>query len=423
LESYVMKLTDTQLRHIARTSNSPTGRGTASDRTDQVITDAASDNIKEHEPKIFDVLWAAERVLQAADSVIRATQEVAPGSQTAKTSSSFQNIGTGVREQGKFSLPMAIPRPKRAYRRPLVPSTASLLVLLVSAVVGASVLLIVERSRSWKVEASPSTLVTVSEPAGPNSSGASDRTLEQADAQTVAPSSAPRPEVPAANNARAADMGASRYAAPPANGGLSAAAPAAGALARPNGSSQAARGDGVPGNAGIAGNAVGPQAQNQRTGTGAARVATLAPRTGSAGATPQPLSPRQGVMTIGTTPGPGAPPARATSEKLAACLAARPAASRLSQDEIAKLFKRGEEYMGQGRISTARLLFQRAAEACDMKAAFALGATYDPIMLKKFGVTLLDPNIATARTWYEQARRLGLSEASHQLELLSALPQ
>jgi TPR repeat protein len=79
--------------------------------------------------------------------------------------------------------------------------------------------------------------------------------------------------------------------------------------------------------------------------------------------------------------------------------------------------------MGQGRISTARLLFQRAAEACDMKAAFALGATYDPIMLRKFGATLVDPNIATARTWYEQARRLGLSEASRQLELLSELPQ
>jgi TPR repeat protein len=94
---------------------------------------------------------------------------------------------------------------------------------------------------------------------------------------------------------------------------------------------------------------------------------------------------------------------------------------RLSRDEIGKLFKRGEEYMGQGRISAARPLFQRAAEACDMKAAFALGATYDPIILRKLGATLLDPNVAVARAWYEQARELGLSEASHQLELLSGL--
>jgi hypothetical protein len=43
--------------------------------------------------------------------------------------------------------------------------------------------------------------------------------------------------------------------------------------------------------------------------------------------------------------------------------------------------------------------------------------------LRKFGATLVDPNIATARTWYEQARRLGLSEASRQLELLSELPE
>jgi TPR repeat protein len=77
--------------------------------------------------------------------------------------------------------------------------------------------------------------------------------------------------------------------------------------------------------------------------------------------------------------------------------------------------------MGQGRISAARPLFQRAAEACDMKAAFALGATYDPIILRKLGATLLDRNVAVARAWYEQARELGLSEASHQLELLSGL--
>jgi TPR repeat protein len=106
---------------------------------------------------------------------------------------------------------------------------------------------------------------------------------------------------------------------------------------------------------------------------------------------------------------------------LSTCLAARPAELRLSQDEIGKLFKRGEEYMGQGRISAARPLFQRAAEACDMRAAYALGATYDPIMLRKLGATLLDPDVAVARAWYEQARGLGLSEASRQLKLLSGL--
>ncbi len=417
-----MKLTDTQLRHVARTSRPSVGRGTASDRADPAIADAAKDNIKEPDPKITDVMLATEKVLRAADTVIRVAQEVAPGSYTAKTSSSFE--GRGLRERDKFSLPVTIPRPKRAYRRPLVPSTATLLVVLVSTVVGTSVLLIVERSRSWKVEASQSTSVTIAQPGAGKSPDASDRPFVQGTDQTVAASIRPSPEAPPANNARSADMSAGPHATPPANVGLSAAA-AAPAIARPNGSPQIAReGERVPGNAGVAGNAVGPQAQTQRAGTGPARVAALGTRTGGVGGTAaQPSTPRQSTTSPGTAPGAGASAIRASSDRLAACLAARPAASRLSQDEITKLFKRGEEYMGQGRISTARLLFQRAAEACDMKAAFALGATYDPIMLKRFGATLLDPNIATARTWYEQARRLGLSEASRQLELLSELPQ
>jgi hypothetical protein len=75
--------------------------------------------------------------------------------------------------------------------------------------------------------------------------------------------------------------------------------------------------------------------------------------------------------------------------------------------------------MGEGRVSAARLMFQRAAEACDVRAAFALGASYDPIMLQKLGVALLDPDIAAARSWYQKAKELGSSEASQELELLS----
>jgi hypothetical protein len=106
-------------------------------------------------------------------------------------------------------------------------------------------------------------------------------------------------------------------------------------------------------------------------------------------------------------------------ESLTVCLAARPAGLRLAREETARLLKRGEEFMGEGRVSAARLVFQRAAEACDVRAAFALGASYDPIMLQKLGVALLDPDVAAARTWYEKAKELGSSEASQELELLS----
>jgi hypothetical protein len=421
-----MKLTDTQLRHIVRASN-PTGeRATASDQIDQAITHAAGDTTKEPDPTVVGVRWATEEVLRAADNVLRVTEEVAPASRAAKPSLAFEAIQSRLDEQRKFSLPVPVARPRRADRRPLVPSMATSLVLLVSAVVGVSVLVIVERSRSWQVEVPSSTSVTLSEPGVERPPDASDRPSVQANAQAQASASSAssRPEAaPPGNNTRAADTGTNRHPTAPANLGLSAVAvaPAGATVARSNGSPRAVRGDAVPGNVG---SAVGPQAQTQQTRTGPARVAAAVPGTvGVGGAPPQPSSPRQVATALGTAPSTGGAPARATSETLSTCLAARPAALRLSQDEIGKLFKRGEEYMGQGRISAARPLFQRAAEACDMKAAFALGATYDPIMLKKLGATLLDPDVAVARAWYEQARGLGLSEASRELELLSGLPR
>ena len=405
-----MKLTDTQLRHIVRASNPLEDCAKAGDQTDQAIARAAGDTTQEPDPTVVGVRWATEEVLRAADNVLRATREVAPPGEAAKPSPAFEDVQSGLTERREFSLPVPVARPRRAHRRPLVPSMATSLVLLVSTVVGASVLVIVERSGSWQLESPASPTVALSEPA----------VQANAQAQAVAPSTSPRLEAAPGNNARVTDTGASRHAAAPANLGLNAvaAAPAGAALARSNGSPRTVRGgEAVAGNVG---NAVRPQAQTQ--GTGPARVAAAVPGTGGMGGVPsQPSSPRQVATALPTVPSTGGAPVRATSETLSTCLAARPAELRLSQDEIGKLFKRGEEYMGQGRISAARPLFQRAAEACDMKAAFALGATYDPIMLRKLGATLLDPDVAVARAWYEQARGLGLSEASRQLKLLSGL--
>ena len=104
---------------------------------------------------------------------------------------------------------------------------------------------------------------------------------------------------------------------------------------------------------------------------------------------------------------------------LSSCLAARPAERRLPTAELANLRRRGKEFIANGVFAAARLVFQRAAEACDTEAAFALGATYDPIMLQKLGTRTLAPDIATARAWYEKAKKLGSVEASAQLELLA----
>jgi hypothetical protein len=423
-----MRLTDAQLQHILRASAPRTARGTPSDQAGQVTKEAAGKTTSEPDRKITDVIWATEEVIRAADHVIRATQEVAPAAEIDETSPAVDDAQGGRVEQRKFSLPVPISRPQRAHRHPLVPLTVASFALLLSAVVVASVLVTREQSRSSKVEArEPSTSVALSQPGVMKAADAPDGPSARADppAQTFTPSTAPRSEAPPADDAPV--TGPSRDAGPPAGVGLRAVAgaPLSAAFARSTGTSQTARaGEPAPGNLGVAGNTVGLQPQSQRLLTGSARIATLGPKVGGPPVPlPQPSSLRQDAPALGAAPSTGRMPARATSEGLTACLAARPAALRLTPDEIARLFKRGEEYMGQGRISAARLLFQRAAQACDMKATFALGATYDPIILKKLGVTLLDPNIATARAWYEQARQLGLSEASRQLELLSGLPR
>ena len=96
------------------------------------------------------------------------------------------------------------------------------------------------------------------------------------------------------------------------------------------------------------------------------------------------------------------------------------AVRQLDRDEVAVLAKRGEEFIAAGNITAARLVLQRAAEARDAGAALLLGATYDPIMLEKFGVRGLAPDIATARTWYERAKEFGSAEASRRLEMLAS---
>ena len=74
--------------------------------------------------------------------------------------------------------------------------------------------------------------------------------------------------------------------------------------------------------------------------------------------------------------------------------------------------------MVAGDIPNARLVLQQAAEAGNASAALEIGATYDPIELKKkldLGDRALVPNIKMARTWYQKARDLGSTEAARRL--------
>jgi hypothetical protein len=93
---------------------------------------------------------------------------------------------------------------------------------------------------------------------------------------------------------------------------------------------------------------------------------------------------------------------------------------RLDHDEIADLRKRGEEFMAAGNLGSARLFLQRAAEAGDPQAAFALATTYDPILLETRKVIGIVSDIAMARVWYEKAKEFGSTDASLRLELFAS---
>jgi hypothetical protein len=93
----------------------------------------------------------------------------------------------------------------------------------------------------------------------------------------------------------------------------------------------------------------------------------------------------------------------------------------LSPDELDRLMKRGETFLEQGDIAAARLVFARAAEARDPKAALALGSTYDPTVLQKMGVVGVQADADIARSWYERAAEFGSDDAAPRISALAQL--
>lgn len=92
--------------------------------------------------------------------------------------------------------------------------------------------------------------------------------------------------------------------------------------------------------------------------------------------------------------------------------------------EIELMVKSGLEFMGNGNIAAARMMFQPAAEAGDAVAAFALAETYDPSVLKKLGAKGgITSDVTLANTWYEKARALGSTLARERLERLARAPE
>ncbi len=91
----------------------------------------------------------------------------------------------------------------------------------------------------------------------------------------------------------------------------------------------------------------------------------------------------------------------------------------LDADEIAVLLSRGKAFLNEGDVVSARLVLRRAAEAGSAEAALALGASYDPLVIKRIGAIGVQTDAEKARQWYQKAAALGSDAASKQLANLA----
>ena len=116
---------------------------------------------------------------------------------------------------------------------------------------------------------------------------------------------------------------------------------------------------------------------------------------------------------------PAPPPARIDPPQVARSEPQPPPTRTLAPAEIELLVKQGQEFAAAGDFVTARVVFQRAAEAGNAVAALAMGASYDPAVLASLGARGVEPDVSKARSWYQRAKDLGLAEASRRLDLLA----
>ena len=80
--------------------------------------------------------------------------------------------------------------------------------------------------------------------------------------------------------------------------------------------------------------------------------------------------------------------------------------------------QRGNEFLANGNVASAREFYRRAANAESAQGALALGATYDPNYFDRLGIQgmLADPEMA--RKWYDRAAELGSKDAIDRISIL-----
>ena len=86
----------------------------------------------------------------------------------------------------------------------------------------------------------------------------------------------------------------------------------------------------------------------------------------------------------------------------------------LSASEIGELLARGDAFLRIGDLTSARLFYERAADAGNGQGAMRMGATFDPAFLGRAGSRSVQGDPAKARAWYRKALDLSIVEIERQ---------
>lgn len=87
---------------------------------------------------------------------------------------------------------------------------------------------------------------------------------------------------------------------------------------------------------------------------------------------------------------------------------------------VALLLDRGNQLLASGDVASARQFFERANEADGATAARAIGATYDPLVLRRMKTVGVKPDAALAAQWYRRAAEAGDAQAGDDLRRLES---
>jgi hypothetical protein len=119
---------------------------------------------------------------------------------------------------------------------------------------------------------------------------------------------------------------------------------------------------------------------------------------------------------VGMTP--AAPTLEATSTTASPLPQKPPVELGFSAAQIATLLARGDALFGTGDVASARLFYERVADAGEAQAALRLAETFDPVFLNQAHLRGVPADSGMALLWYRRARDLGAREVERELKRL-----